>query len=165
MKKIRLLLFLVLLAPIIGFSQNIVLPNINVPGGISVGAISGAILSENLIGPRKILFFGDQSVLRKEEFGKKSLEFGFSTPNIDRLATRYSGKIFSPGIIEPFVFENKTPEELSLMEIVVFPRILEQPYTLFIDLAVQASSKPVQNNQSDDAGIYTAKINISLIKI
>lgn len=165
MKRIRLLFFLVLLAPIISFPQNIILPNINVPGGISVGAVNGAILSENLIGPRKILFFGDQSVLQKEEAGKKSLGFGFGVPSIDMLATRYSGKIFSPGIIEPFVFENKTPEELSVMEITVFPKILEQPYTLFIDLAVQTSSKPAQDNQSDDAGIYTAKINISLIKI
>jgi hypothetical protein len=165
MKRIRCLLFLVLLAPIIGFSQNIILPNISVPGEISVSAISGAVLSENLIGPRRILFSGDLSGLQREETGKKSLGFGFSTPGIDRLATRYSGKIFSPGIIEPFVFENKTPEELSLMEIMVFPKILEQPYTLFIDLAVQTSSKPVQDNQSDDAGIYTAKINISLIKI
>lgn len=165
MRRISLLLFLVLLAPIISFSQNMILPNISVPGGISTGVISGAILSENLIGPRKVLFFGDQSVLQKEESGKKSLEFGFGIPGIDRLATRYSGKIFSPGIIEPFVFENKTSEELSLMEITVFPKILEQPYTLFIDLAVQVSSKLVQDNQSDDAGIYTAKINIRLIKI
>ncbi|QQG52983.1 MAG: hypothetical protein HY931_01985 [Candidatus Falkowbacteria bacterium] len=165
MKRIRLLLFLVLLAPIISFSQNMILPNISVPGGISTGVISGAILSENLIGPRKILFLGNQSVLQKEESGKKSLEFGVSVPNIDRLTTLYSGKIFSPGIIEPFVFENKTSEELSLMEITVFPKILEQPYTLFIDLAVQVSSKLVQDNQSDDAGIYTAKINIRLTKI
>lgn len=165
MKRIRCLLFLVLLAPIVCFSQNIILPNISVPGEISVSAINGAILSENLIGPRKILFTGDQTGLQKEEAGKKSVGFGFSAPNIDRLATRYSGKIFSPGIIEPFVFENKTPEELSLMEMMVFPKILEQPYTLFIDLVVQTSSKPVQDNQSDDAGIYTAKINITLVKI
>jgi hypothetical protein len=161
------LLFLVLI-PLICSSQDIVLKNINIPGAISVGVINGAVLSENLIGPRKVIFEKDPNkmIFQKTE-ERKSFRFGEGSSVSDKLTTLYSGKIFSPGILEPFIFENKTPEELSTIEVTVYPTHLEQPYTLFIDLKVQTSSKPVIKNQndSDDAGTYNAKINISLIEI
>lgn len=166
--KRKLLLLLVLIAPFFCNAQNLVLPNISIPGGIRIGAMNGAVLGENLIGPRKILFSGNQLILQREETGNKPTGFGVAAPNIDKLPTLYSGRIFSEGIIEPYVFTNKTPEELVLIEVTVFPKILEQPYTLFIDLVVQTSSKPVQasqTNQSDDAGEYKAKILVSIIEI
>ncbi len=161
------LLFWVLI-PTLCYSQDIILKNISIPGTISVGIINGAILAENLIGPRKVIFEKDPNnmILQKTE-DKKSFRFGEGSSNMDKLTTFYSGRIFSPGILEPFIFENKTPEELSIIEVVVYPIHLEQPYTLFIDLKVQTSSKPVTKDQTDsnDAGIYSAKINISLIEI
>ncbi len=164
----KLLFVFVLLIPILCLSQEVVLKNINIPGDKSLGVINGAILSENLIGPRKVIFEKNpnQMVLQKIE-ERKSFRFGLESSDMDKLSTLYSGKIFSPGITEPFIFENKTPEELSVLEVVVFPVILEQPYTLYIDLKVQVSSKTVSVNQidSDDAGTYNAKITIYLTEI
>lgn len=161
------LLFWVLI-PTLCYSQDVVLENISIPGTKSVGIINGAILAENLIGPRKVIFEKDPNnmILQKAE-EIKSFRFVEGSLNMDKLTTLYSGRIFSPGILEPFIFENKTPEELSVIEVIVYPIHLEQPYTLFIDLKVQTSSKPVikDQNDSDDAGIYNAKINISLIEI
>ena len=161
--KRKLLMFLVFLVPIFCFAQDIILPNISMPGGFSIGAINGAMLGENLIGPRKILFSGSQ--FQKEEVGIKTSGFGVRATNIDKLQTFYSGRIFSPGIIEPFVFENKTSEELAMLEVKVFPKILEQPYTLSLDLIIRTSSKPISAEQSDDAGKYETKILITLIEI
>lgn len=164
--KRKLLMFLVFLVPIFCFAQDIILPNINIPGGFSIGTINGAVLGENLIGPRKILFSGSQ--FQREEVGKKVSGFGVAATNIDQLSTLYSGKIFSPGVDKVFVFENKTAEELALLEVTVFPKILEQPYTLFIDLVIRTTSKPISvisSEKSDDAGKYTAKILITLIEI
>ena len=166
MRRIRILFFFVLLVPFFGFTQDIILPNISLPGGVSVGAINGAVLGENLIGPRKILFSANK--LQKEEVGKKISGFGVATTNVDQLSTLYSGKIFSPGVDNVFVFENKTSEELSLLEVTLFPKILELPYTLFIDLVIRTTSKPISANpleKSDDAGKYAAKILISLMEI
>lgn len=161
--KRMLLLFFILLGPLICLSQSIILQNIKTPGETSRGAIKGAVLGENMIGPRKVLFLGEQMVLQKEEVGKNS--FGLSASKVDKLPTFYSGKIFSPGIIEPFVFENKTPEELILLEIIFYPTILEQPYTLYIDLTVLTSTKPISAPESDDAGEYTARLSITLTEI
>lgn len=161
------LLFLVLM-PFICSSQDIVLKNISIPGATSMGIINGVVLGENLTGPIKVIFEKDpdKMVFQKTE-ERKSFRFREGSTNLDKLTTLYSGKIFSPGILEPFIFENKTPEELSIMEVTVYPEHLEQPYTLFIDLKVQISSNPTTKNQtdSDDAGTYNAKINIILFKI
>ena len=165
MKRLKMLLFLAFLIPLFCSAQNVILPNINVPGSSSVGGMSGAVLGENLIGPRQVIFLQDQMILQKNEIGKKSSGSNGTALNINKLPTLYSGRIFSPGITEPFVFINKTPEELALIKVVVFPLRLELPYTLYLDLEVKTSSKPVSANQSDDAGIYNAKITISLIKI
>ena len=158
------MLFLVLLTPLICYSQDIVLPNINIPGGTSVGVINGAVLGENLIGPRKIIFIWEQGDLQKIQIKNKSSRFTEETSPVEKIPTLYSGRIYSPGIIEPFVFKDKTQEELSIIEVKVFPIRLEEPYTLFIDLIVQASTDPVTSKKSIDAGIYTAKISINLIE-
>ena len=63
------------------------------------------------------------------------------------------------------MFENKTPEELVLIEIPIFPTILEQPFTLFMDLSIKASSKTIGTVLSDDAGEYRAILNVNLIKL
>jgi hypothetical protein len=42
--------------------------------------------------------------------------------------------------------------------------ILEQPYTLFMDLSIKASSKPIRTSLSDDAGTYQAILNVILFK-
>lgn len=161
--KRKLLMFLVFLVPIFCLAQDIILPNISTPSGFSIGTMNGVMLGENLIGPRKILFSGSQ--FQREEMGIKISGFGVRAPNIDKLQTFFSGRIFSPGIIEPFVFENRTPEELNMLEITVFPKILEQPYSLFMDLIIRTSSKPISAEQSDDTGKYETKILITLIEI
>jgi len=163
-KRMKLLLFLVLLTPVICYSQDIVLSNINIPGKTGVGVINGAVLGENLLGPRKIIFILEQGDLQKIQNEKKSSRSKVETSHIEKIPTLYSGRIFSPGIIEPFVFKDKTQEELSVIEAKVFPIRLEEPYTLFIELTVQAFSEPVKSNKSIDAGDYNAKISINLIK-
>jgi hypothetical protein len=164
MNKARFLVILVLLTPLFCLSQEIVLSSIKVPGSTSVGVISGAVLDENLLGPRKIIFFSEQGDLQKRQAEKKSSGIGAETSQSEKIPTLYSGRIFSPGIIEPFVFKDKTKEELTILEVKVFPIRLEEPYTLYIDLTVQASSPPVKSNKSVDAGDYTANLSINLIQ-
>jgi hypothetical protein len=163
MKRKKMLSLFIFLMPFVCLSQNIILQNIDVPGQISTGIINGVILGENLIGPRKVSFSGDQMILQKEEI--KNNSFSKNGLSVDILPTFYSGKIFSPGIIEPIFFENKIPEELILFEVTVFPKILEQPYTLYIDLIIRTSSAPISSEKSDDAGDYTARISINLTEI
>lgn len=161
----KLLFILFLLTPLYCLSQEYILPNINSPGGFSIGVVKGAVISENLIGPRKIIFSGNQLALQRKETENLSTGNNAKASNTDLLTTLYSGRIFSPGILEPYVFNNKTPSELVLIEVMIFPVRLEEPYTLFIDLEVQTSSKPILANQSDDAGVYNAKIIVNLIEI
>ena len=163
MNKTRFLVFLVLLTPLFCFSQEIVLSSMKVPGSTSVGVISGAVLGENLLGPIKIVFSSEQSDLQKRQVEKKSSKIGAGTSQPEKIPTLYSGRIFSPGIIEPFVFKDKTKEELVLLEAKVFPIRLEEPYTLYIDLTVSASSAPVKSNKSVTAGDYIANLSINLI--
>ena len=66
---------------------------------------------------------------------------------------------------EPIIFENKTADELVLIEFPIFPIYPEQPYALFMDLTIKASSKPINMTLSDDAGIYQAVLNVTLFKI
>jgi len=164
MKRKEMLLFLVLLIPLFCTSQNLILPNINVPGEVSLGAIKGAVLGENLMGPRKITFAGNKMNFQRPETGGGSSGSNIEA-NIDKLETWYSGKIYSPGIAEPFIFTNKTGEELILIEVSVFPTRLEQPYTLLMDLDIRTKTKPISANQSDDAGIYTAQLLINITQI
>ena len=155
MKLLTFLLFL--LVSHYCYSQNAVLPSIAIPGSTSIGGIKGAVLGENLFGPRKILFSGNLMNLERVETGSGKVALGK-----DKLTTLYSGRIFSPGIMEPFIFTDKTPEELVLIQGLVFPLMLEQPYTLYIDLEVKTSTKPTSASLSDDAGIYNAQVNISI---
>jgi len=100
-------------------------------------------------------------VLSREETNSSGGGIG----SFDRLLTLFSGRIYSPGISEPFIFENKTPEELVQMEVTMFPDFLELPYTLFLDLTVQVSSHPKSADVSDDAGEYGAVITVTLTQL
>lgn len=160
-------IFLILLLPIISQAQDIRLSDIPKPGEIGNAFRIGIVLGENLLGPYKVVFSGNAPgdvipTLSREETGLSGAGIG----SFDKLATLYSGKIYSPtNMSEPFIFENKTPEQLIQMEIPIFPTILEQPYTLYLDITVQASTKPIIDKFSDDAGEYVATLTISLIKL
>lgn len=153
----------ILIFCVTGFSQQeIKLSDINKPGENGVVEQLGIVLAENLFGPHKVVFSGNAPggaipTLSKEEQGKSG--------SFDKLEVLFSGKIYSPNMAEAILFENKTPEELVLMEISIFPTILEQPFTLFMDLSIKASSKPIGTVLSDDAGIYRAVLNVGLVKI
>lgn len=167
MKRKFLFLF-VLMTPFICYSQNIRSVDINILNNTNTGHINGVVLGENLIGPRKIVFSGNEMTLERRERVNIISEFGFSSSKTDRLETMYSGKIFSEGIIEPFVFENKTPEELIAMEVLVFPKFLEHPYTLFISILVSVPIlQPSFNSDyhSYDAGEYRADLVVEIIGI
>ena len=167
MKKKFLFLF-VLIIPLACYSQNITSADINILNDSNTGLINGVMLGENLIGPRKIVFSGNQMTLKREDEGNKIPKFGYTSSKIDRLETLYSGKIFSEGIIEPFVFENKTPEEIIAMEVLVFPKFLEHPYSLFIDLLILVPTKQPSLNldhQSYYAGKYRANLVVEIIGI
>jgi len=167
MKIFRIILCaFILVFSVLGFGDEIKLTDITMPGGSGNATRIGLVLGKNLIGPHKLLFSGTAPgssvpVLSREETNSSGNGIG----SFDRLITLFSGKIYSPGISEPFVFENKTPEELVQMEVTVFPDILEQPYTLYLDLTIQASSHPKNADVSDDAGEYRAEITVTLIKI
>lgn len=160
MKCLKLLFYLSLFTPIICYSQNnLVLPSIAVPGSTSIGVFNGVVLGQNLMGPRRITFTGNQMNLERKETGETS---GSSTGAIDKLATLFTLRIFSPGITQPVLLENKTQEELNLIELRVFPVNMGMPYNLFLDLKVQVSTKPISASLSDDAGVYDARVNISI---
>jgi hypothetical protein len=166
MRKISYLTCWVFIFCVAGFSQQeIKLSDINKPGENGIAEKQGILLGENLFGPHKLVFSGNSPgtvlpVLSKEEQGKMGGKGTF-----DKLAVLFSGKIYSPNMTEPIMFENKMPEELVLLEIPIFPTILEQPYTLFMDLTIKASSKPIGMALVDDAGVYRAFLNVSLIRI
>lgn len=149
-----------------GFSQQeIKLSDINKPGENGFVEQRGIVLAENILGPHKVVFSGNAPggaipTLSKEEQGRSGGKGVF-----DKLEVLFSGKIYSSNMAEPILFENKTPEELVLMEIPIFPTILEQPFMLFMDLSIKASSKPLGAVLSDDAGAYTGTLNVSLIKL
>lgn len=163
MKQKILLICLVLFFYITGFpQQEIRLSDITKPGDNVFLEQKGVVLAELLVGPRKAAFSGNAPgstvpVLSKEEQGKSGGKASF-----DKLAVLFSGKIYSPNMAEPIIFENKTPEELVLLELSILPNSLE-PYTLFMDLSIRASSKPIGMTLSDDAGVYRAVLNIVLV--
>jgi hypothetical protein len=154
----RNLFFLFLFLPLFSFSQGFVLPSIAIPGQISEGEIKSVVLKENLLGPKRLVFFADY--FQKEETSANCLDCG-----VDKLEVKYSGRIFSPGILEPFIFEDKSPEELRLIESLIFPLILEQPYTLYLDLSVRVMSNPISIDKSADAGVYNSKFVCKLEEI
>ncbi len=152
----------ILIFCMLGFSQQeIKLSDINKPGEDGV-VKQTFVLAENLFGPHKVVFSGNAPggaipTLSKEEQGKSG--------SFDKLEVLFSGKIYSSNMTEPIIFENKTPEELVLMEISIFPTILEQPFTLFMDLSIKASSKPIGAVLSDDAGTYSGVLIVRPIKL
>ncbi len=155
-------LFLFLLIPIMCFSQQeLKLTNVNAPGGKSEGVIR-ALIGQNLFGPKKVKFFGipDEMVFQRNEKQKS----GRGLISYDKLSTLYSGKIYSSGIVEPYIFENKTPEELVSLEIIVFPKMQGVPYFLYLDLKVQAMTKTI-GSLSDDAGVYASKLKVKLFNL
>jgi hypothetical protein len=166
MKRRGSLIALVLGLCVSGFAQQeIRLTDIAKPGGMGIAEQKGIVLAENMFGPCKVVFSGNAPgsalpVLSKEEQGKSGGKGSF-----DKLAMTFSGKIYSPNMGEPIMFENKTPEELTLLEIPVFPVILEQPYPLFLDLTVKAMSKPIGPSLMDDAGVYRAVLNVTLVRM
>jgi len=166
MKKQVLGMCWILIFCVLGFSQQeIKLSDINKPGETGIVEQQGIVLAENLLGPHKVVFSGNAPgsavpALSKEKQGKSGGNGVF-----DKLAVLFSGKIYSPNMTAPIMFENKTPEELVLLEIPIFPTILEQPFTVFMDLSIKASSKSIGTALSDDAGIYQAVLNVGLIKI
>jgi hypothetical protein len=166
MNKYIFLVYWVLLFSIAGFSQQeIKLSDINKPGENGIAEKQGIMLAEYLFGPHKVVFSGYAPgsavpVLSKEEQGKSGGQGSF-----DKLAVLFSGKLYSQNMAEPIIFENKTPEELVLLEIQILPIILEQPYTLFMDLSIRASSNSIGKILSDDAGSYQAVLNVILINI
>lgn len=167
MKDFRIVLvFGILLFSVAIFSDEIRLSNIAVPSGSGSVTRVGIVLGENLMDPCKVLFSGTSPgssvpVLSREETNSSGSGIG----SYDRLMTLYSGRIYSPEITEPFVFENKTPEELVQMEVSVFPDILGQPFVLYLDLTIQASSHLKEDEISNDAGEHGAMITVTLIKI
>jgi hypothetical protein len=138
-------------------AQGFQLNSIKTPGSKSMNSIKNILLGENVIGPRKVVFVGDL-VFCKTESGENSKE-------VDLLDALYSGRIYYEGMEEPFVFENKTPEEIRQLEIIIFPRFLEMPYKLFLDLDVVVNSKEIGNKMSNDAGEYNCRGVINLIAI
>ena len=156
------LLLVILTIPLFCFSQgNIVINNINNPGEKTNGRVVGFVLGQAFLGPKKVRFITDQSLLKRNEINSS----GSSSSKFDILDTEFSGKIYSPDIIGPFVFENKTLEEISNLDITVFPKIMEKPYTLYLDLTISASSKPIDSPISDDAGVYHGILTLSIKNI
>lgn len=160
MKNLTLLLFFLL--PLFNFSQELLLLNIIIPGEEKISEQKNILIMENIQGPKKILLAAEY-LKRHEEISASTSSF--KQDKIDELNTTYSGVIYSPGIIEPFVFENKKPEELNLLEALVFPNYLEQPYSLYLNLIVKVSSKKIKHELSDDSGIYNANLIISIREI
>ena len=161
-----IVIVLILFLPIISQAQDIKLNDIPKPGEIGGAIRTGIVLGKDILGSYQVVFSGNATgipvpVLSREEISAS----GSGKGSFDKLATRYSGKIYSPSMAEPFIFENKSPEELIQMEVLVFPTILEQPYTLFMDIKVQASSKFVKDNLSDDAGEYVATLTVNLTSL
>jgi len=167
MKKKRLaFMFCFLIFPLSLFSQEqINLTRINKPGDVVIAEKVGIVLAKNLLGLYKVVFSGNSPgspvpVLSREETSNSSGKNSF-----DKLAVLFSGRIYSPNMAEPILFENKTAEGLVLLEVPIFPTILEQPFDLYLDLKIRAASKPISDKLSDDAGEYSAVLNITLAKL
>lgn len=159
----KIIIFLICLIPFTGFSQEIVLKSVSAPGQSSIIVVDQLLQFENNVGPKKVTFPSNEMILKRQE-SEKGL-FGTKGLGIDELQTFYSGKIFSEDIQEPFIFENKTPEELRTLEIAIFPNFLERPYTLYLSLKIEIISDPISSNNSDDAGRYTARFSVSINKL
>ena len=150
----RIIIYLILFLPFFSFSQEFVLSKILIPGEEKISEQKAVLISKDTFGPKKI--FLSSQCLKKQEEGENT------SGEIDQLQTSYSGLIYSPGIIEPFRFDNISPEELRMLDIVVYPSYLEQPYSLYLDLIIKYSSKAINSNQSDDAGVYNTKLIIKI---
>jgi hypothetical protein len=151
--KIKLLFFLVLLAPLICYSQVSASGDVIVCEQGYVEQVKAMVLGEGLLGPKKILLQASQMKLESSE---------------DVLSTNYTLRIFSEGIIEDLEFENIKAEDLMLLDLLVFPRFLEQPYTLFIDLELIVLPKTNPANKEtgmDRAGDYHANVIVQIIEI
>ncbi|MBD3282128.1 MAG: hypothetical protein GF387_00775 [Candidatus Portnoybacteria bacterium] len=162
--KIFLVFFLSIFFAL-GFSDDVQLNNIQVPGGESNSKMVGILLGENIIGPCKVLFSGRAPGTNIPVLSREETVSSGGTGSFDRLETLYSGKIYSEDLSEPLMFENKTPEELIQMEIPIFPKFLQKPYNLFLDLEIHAKSDSKESDISDDAGTYLANLTTTIIKL
>jgi hypothetical protein len=166
-KRALVFVFCFSIFPIYLFPQEpIMLTAIKKPGDVTITERNGVVLAEKLLGVYKVVFSGNAPgnlapILSRKKTGT-SKEGGNS---FDALTTRYSGRIYSPNIEGPIIFENKTAQELMLLEFPIFPKILEQPFDLFLDLKIQTASNPINDKLSDDAGTYSAILTVTLVKL
>ena len=163
----NILVFTVLIFSVTAHAQELVEINkINKPGQSGIGTTNNIVLSENVVGPCKVTFSGvapgsSTPVLSREE---KDVSGG-GIGSYDKLATLFSGKIYSPGVKEPFEFKDITPFEFIQMVVDVHPHSLEHPYNLYLDLEVRIISHSVGDKLSDDAGEYEAVITVTISKL
>lgn len=156
-------LFLLCLVSLNGYSQQTILNTISKSGEMSITHIQKPMVFKNIRGPIKMIFFGDKMSL--EKIGNSYKSFGRGSPKKDILRTLYSGTITSEGIIEPIVFNDKTPEELRSLELMIFPRGLEFQYELTLHMVVKISSGPTSSSDSSDSGKYRGKILVRMEKL
>lgn len=162
--KISLVLSFLLFVSSASFSQT--KGKIEKPGESAVIGLKRVVIGEDLIGPYKVRFSGVGSQNLPYLVKKESKQGGSrSGPSYDKLKTVFSGKIQSPGINEPFKFKNKTPEELSQMEVDIYPKFIDRPYTLYLHLKARVTSHPIEDEESNDAGEYKARISVNLNQI
>jgi len=112
------LVFIFLFTFFLSYSQIEVNGKIEKPGQSKVLISEGILIGKDLTGPCIVKFHGEfleapvTALLRKE-----SGSDGF----YDKLETLFSGEIESSEINKSIVFRNKTPEELSQMEVEITP--------------------------------------------
>lgn len=156
--KNKFIILIVLLLPFVCFSQEVILNKIEILGGTSITHQNNLLLSENTLGPIKVEFLGGVEMVRQEQGQSKE-------KNEDRLKILFSGRIHSEMVVEPFIFTNKTTEELIQLQILIFPNHLQQPYDLYLDLEMSVTSKQIGEKNSSDAGEYNSILRVNLTKI
>jgi hypothetical protein len=165
MRKRMIILTAVILAASTGTGrpQQLVLPPLTAPGSVSRGKIP-VIVTPQLMGRCKMIFSGFAPgialpVLSREETDPSGRGLG----KYDRLDTFFTGSIMFQST-ELYSFVDKLAEELVRVEPVISspPGFPIGPITL--DLEIKAASSPTFSIHSQDAGIYTATLVITLIQ-
>lgn len=156
MKNCFFIVLLFIFLPLFSISQNNINLVINNSPQEKIPLFKGQLIQENLFGPKKLNFVG--------KFDFEKLPGKKSRKDIEprKLNVLYSGRIFSPGIIEDILFENKSSEELKILELQIYPKILEQPYSLYWDLTISIPPAKPFSGISNDAGEYLSNFSIQL---